>query len=88
MGKTVDISIKTKIPFSVSAQDNIPESKNEFGKKILRNLPFARRGYVFKDKEVQKYYTKMTEWYTPIPSYVPDVQQLLDEEKEWVKKYK
>jgi hypothetical protein len=43
---------------------------------------------VFKDKEVQKYYTKMTEWYTPIPSYVPDVQQLLDEEKEWVKKYK
>lgn len=30
----------------------------------------------------------MTEWYTPLPSYVPDVQLLLDEEKEWVKKYK
>jgi len=79
---------KTKIPFSVSSQDNIPEAKTEFGKKILRNLPFARRGYVFKDKEVQKYYSKMTEWYTPNPSYVPDVQQLLDEEKEWVKLYK
>ena len=79
---------KTKIPFSVSAQDNIPESKNEFGKKVLRNLPFARRGYVFKDKEVQKYYTKMTEWYTPLPSYIPDVQLLLDEEKEWIKNYK
>jgi hypothetical protein len=79
---------KTKIPFSVSSQDNIPEAKTEFGKKILRNLPFARRGYVFKDKEVQKYYSKMTEWYTPNPSYVPDVQHLLDEEKEWVKLYK
>ena len=79
---------KTKIPYSVSSQYNIPEAKTEFGKKILRNLPFARRGYVFKDKEVQKYYSKMTEWYTPNPSYVPDVQQLLDEEKEWVKLYK
>ena len=79
---------KMRIPYSVSLQESIPNAQDEFSKKILRNLPFARRGYIFKDKLVQKYYSKMTNWYTPKPEYQPEVDNLSKEEKEWVKKYK
>jgi hypothetical protein len=63
---------------------------NELSKTILKNLPFARRGYVFKSPELKAYYEKQN-WYYPDPAYIPDLNQLTKGEQEWftkISKYK
>ena len=52
-------------------------------RRILKNLPFAYRGYIFNTKELQVFY-ESTSWYIPNPDYKPDMQQLPDEEQTWV----
>lgn len=52
-------------------------------KKIMRNLPFAVRGYVFKTKIIQDYY-ESTDWYVADPNYVSDMKGLSKDEQEWV----
>jgi hypothetical protein len=39
--------------------------------RVLRNEIFARRGYVFKDKELQKTFENM-DWYRPDPTFTSD----------------
>lgn len=65
-----------------------PLPKDEMSKKILRNLPFARRGMIFKDKDLQKYYTKKVDWYIPDSTYTGELNTLTKEEIKWVEKYK
>lgn len=74
------------IPFSYYAQDRIFEPSSDFEKKALRNLPFARRGYIFKNSELQAFFEMYT-WYIPNPNYQPDVSILTDIEKAWLKKF-
>ena len=52
-------------------------------KRILKNLPFAYRGYVFTDKSLQRYF-ESTDWYIPDPSYKSDMTTLSKDEKDWV----
>ena len=47
----------------------VPSWKDEaVNKRILRNLPYANRGYVFKDKKLQDYFSKLF-WYMPDPQW-------------------
>ncbi|MNJ92949.1 hypothetical protein D3C87_106250 [compost metagenome] len=75
------------IPFSYFQEERIKEPKSEFDKKVFRNLPFARRGYVFKDKQVQQFYQQL-DWYMPNPNYLPDLQKLTERERKWIAKWK
>ena len=75
------------IPFSYYSQGRISEPTTDFEKKTLRNLPFARRGYVFNNKDLQNFYEKL-DWYIPNPNYTPDVSILTEREKIWIKTYK
>ena len=52
-------------------------------RRILRNLPFAYRGYVFKTKELQDFY-ESTAWYIPNPEYKAQIEELPKEEQKWV----
>lgn len=52
-------------------------------RRILKNLPFAYRGYIFNTKELQDFY-ESTAWYIPNPEYKADMQQLPEEEQRWV----
>lgn len=52
-------------------------------KRIMKNLPFAQRGYVFKSRELRDYF-ESTAWYIPDPSYVADMEKLTPAEKKWV----
>ena len=52
-------------------------------RSILRNLPFAYRGYVFKKAALQRVF-EATPWYVPNPSYTADMESLSKGEKEWV----
>ena len=63
------------------------EPKTEEEKRLLRNLPFARRGYIFKDKTLQAFYNKQ-DWYQPNPSYIPEVEYLTPKEKELINSLK
>ena len=56
-------------------------------RRILRNLPFAYRGYIFKTKELQEYY-ESTAWYIPNPEYKADVEELTEQEKRWLEYWK
>lgn len=57
--------------------------KDEFTRKVLENLPYARRGYVFKNKELKAFYD-MQPWYMPDPEYKETA--LTKEESEWLEK--
>lgn len=51
--------------------------------RILKSIPFAYRGYVFKNKELQDFY-ESTVWYIPNPQYKADMKDLSEDEKRWV----
>lgn len=72
--------------------DNIVQSLKELElskdeRKILKNLPYAYRGMVFKNKKLREFF-ESTEWYIPDPEYKADVDQLSEEEKEWIEYWK
>lgn len=73
------------LPFSYNVQNTIKVPENEFQVKVLKNLPFARRGYIFKNEELYNFYSKQ-DWYIPNQNYIPNIENLSDIEKEWLKK--
>ena len=52
-------------------------------KRILKNIPFAYRGYVFKTEALQRFF-ESTDWYLPDPNYEADMTKMSNEEKEWI----
>lgn len=52
-------------------------------RRILRNLPFAYRGYKFKDKQLQEYF-ESTQWYILNPKYKGEMEGFSEKEKDWV----
>lgn len=56
--------------------------KDEFTRKVLENIPYAQRGYVFKNKELKAYFEGQP-WYIPDPEYKEAT--LTEDEKAWLK---
>ena len=56
-------------------------------RRILKNLPFAYRGYAFKNKELKKFF-ESTEWYICNPKYKGEMDGFTEEEKAWVEFWK
>jgi len=56
-------------------------------RRILKNLPFAYRGYIFKDKSLQQYF-ESSNWYIPDPNYTADMEALTEQEQQWVEFWK
>ena len=59
------------------------EVKDPEQRRILKNLPFAYRGYVFKSPELQRYF-ESTDWYIPNPDYKSSMEGMSQDEKEWI----
>ena len=60
---------KVKLWFSgMWIEDIFPKDRVSY--KIYKNFPYAQRGYIFKDKEIKKYYEGLS-WYKKEPSYKP-----------------
>ncbi len=53
-------------------------------KRIKRNLPYANRGYVFRDKQLQAYFNKLF-WYMPDPQWQMSTDDFTQAEWELVK---
>lgn len=47
--------------------------------RLIRNLPYAHRGYVFKDATLKKHFSSLW-WYMPDPSYKPSQSDFLKHE--------
>lgn len=71
----------------IEADTYITSAKDQTSLKILRNLPYARRGYVFSDKQITNYYNRL-DWYIPDTSYKAELKDLLPEEISWLKQLK
>ena len=52
-------------------------------KRLLKNLPFAYRGYVFKSAELQRYF-ESTQWYLSNPDYQATMEGMSRDEQEWI----
>lgn len=59
---------------------------DEMSKKVLRNIPFAQRGYVFSNPELKKYFERQ-KWYMPDPDYKADLSKLPLDEQKWVQRW-
>lgn len=76
-----------KLPFRLDPILKVTYSQDEISFKILRNYPWARRGYVFKTSEIQRYYEDLP-WYKPNPDYEPKLEDGFLEELIWLKEVK
>ena len=81
-----EAGLDVDLPYSIYQQPYLDKEEKLTAqkKRILANLPFARRGYVFQDKTLKEYYERMP-WYIPNPAYSPDRGGLLPLEKQWLK---
>jgi hypothetical protein len=79
-----EATLNFKLPFSDKNTIVTDEVKNPVAVKILRNLPYARRGYVFQSADLKAYYEKQ-DWYNPNPGYIPSTIDFTKEEKEFLK---
>ncbi len=57
-----------------------PKISDDLKKRITKNLPYAHRGHVFKDKTLKAYFEKLW-WYMPDPSYKDDTSDFT--ENDW-----
>ena len=72
--------------YYIRTDDALKDEKASFTteeKRILKNMPFAYRGYVFEDKGLQRYFNS-TKWYVPNPEYQADMTTMSKDEKEWI----
>jgi hypothetical protein len=72
------------LPFSIDDLDAIMPPADEFSKRILKNLPYARRGYIFKSPELQAYFEKQS-WYLKDEKPLTDIIVLTAKEQKWLK---
>lgn len=59
------------------------QADDSISRRILRNLPFAARGYIFSSPELREYYENQI-WYFPNPDYKVDISDLSEQEQKWV----
>lgn len=63
-------------------QRMVPADK-AFRQRVIRNLPFANRGHVFKDKRLREYFEGLW-WYMPDPTYDDDTSDFTPVDWEFV----
>ena len=80
MSLPVELKNPRDLPYSYWSTSYLGEPETDFERRVLRNLPFARRGYVFKNKDLQEYFERTT-WYIANPNYSQNVDLLHDNEK-------
>lgn len=83
---------KDALSFSLSwdvmwLNDYAVAGMSTYSRKVLRNYPFARRGYVFKDPKIQAYYDQLP-WYVADADYQPSLDDLSKEEKRLIEQLK
>lgn len=74
---------QTDLPFNRYQHPYFENVANTDALKILQNLPYARRGYRFKNAMLSEYYSSQV-WYVPDEEYVPEPEKLSPAELKWL----
>lgn len=80
----VDVMKHSYIGLRVSMFEDFVPAMSAQQKRIMKNLPFAYRGHVFKDKGLRDFF-EATNWYLPNPDYKDDMGTMSQNEKEWIR---
>ena len=64
-------------------KDDLRFAKDEFTLQVLRNFPFAIRGYTFTNRKLRNYYRGYG-WYQPDPSLKLTAAELPENELKWI----
>lgn len=86
MGEQI-FDLDTELPLNTDVYIIFKAVKDEMALKVLQNLPYARRGYIFTNTVLKKYYEKMP-WYIPNNDYVPEPDELSEAEIKWLAELK
>jgi len=76
-------SLDTYLPLSTDSDPYFEEVTDENALKVLQNLPYARRGYIFSNSVLKNYYENVP-WYIPNKDYVPKPEELQQNEINWL----
>jgi len=76
-------SLDTYLPLSTDSDPYFEEATDENALKVLQNLPYARRGYIFSNSILKNYYASVP-WYIPNKDYVPNPDELQQNEINWL----
>ena len=71
------------LPFGAESLVYYTGATDENALKILQNLPYARRGYMFTHPVLKAYFEKMP-WYIPNKNYIPKPDELNEVELRWL----
>ena len=63
----------------------IEMNQSPWQRRILKNLPYANRGYVFRDKKLQRYFSQFW-WYMPDPQWKADTRDFTPREWQLINK--
>lgn len=74
---------QSTLPFSNLANILYEFYSNNMSREIIRNLPYARRGYISNSPILQDYYSRQV-WYIADPDYKRRIETLTVEEQELV----
>ena len=76
-------SLDMYLPLSTDSDPYFEEATDENALKVLQNLPYARRGYIFNNSVLKNYYENVP-WYIPNKDYVPKPEELHQSEIKWL----
>lgn len=82
LGAFYDRSVNYNLEMIVQC---IGKGNEQIDPRILRNLPYASRGYVFKSKDLQEYFNNQW-WYMPDADWKPSSKDFTIKEKECIAK--
>lgn len=86
LGRFYDRTATVLLPYDkMTGEDQANGTTNGIpNSRILRNLPYASRGYVFKDQKLAAYFKSLW-WYMPDPSWQQSTADFTEEERAWIK---
>lgn len=87
LGRFYDRTAGVLVPYDKMDGDDQAKGSTAgiLNSRILRNLPYASRGYVFKDAKLAAYFKSLW-WYMPDPSWQQSTADFTEREKEWIQK--
>lgn len=84
LGASYDRSSSIYMDWALYNVEEATPSDTVFLKKVVRNLPYANRGHVFRDAKLRKYFESLW-WYMPDPKYKDDDSDFTDSDKEYIR---
>jgi len=76
-------SLDMYLPLNTDSDPYFEEATDENALKVLQNLPYGRRGYIFNNSVLKNYYENVP-WYIPNKDYVPKPEELNQNEIKWL----